>query len=837
MATRSEILELVIRAKDAATKEVKGIAGAFKTGRDAFSAFNKEAKIGSGITSALKNQVVGLIGAFAGFQAIKNAVKIMQDADNAAFSMRTSVAAANREFNNVGSVESWERTIKDLSGELKIYSDTALKNAVSRTVDMTKRLGLSEEQMKEVIKRSADLGAGKVNLEGAIERVTAALRGEAESAEYLGLTLNENYVKAVYEADKANVKAWKDLTDLEKAQARYNVFLMQSAEFQGRAAASADTFSGAIAEIKKEITNAVANSTDLNNAMQNVAKVIKENAGEIGELISLLVTVAAKVVEFAVEWKNLLIIIAGTITAVNIITKLVGVVKGLNAAYTILAAKSVIAGAAMKGGIIAAAAAGVVSIGLLIKAIYDWRVAEAEAQKAQDRLIENSDRMMRKFEEFKDVKLPADITKLAQEDLEKLRQDLAKARAYYTALLNKMEDTGETKGLAEVRARLKEIQTDFDRVGESASSAAVEIEKPVKAVEATTEQLDEFEKQAKKAYEEATKQAADYAQKVIQFEEKIKYARMSTEDKIRELGRKGLDDATVWADKKLQAEEKLYAAKQAMARGDYEMAEKLAKDAEGLYADLATEVTSAGKDGKDVVVKSLEDTKEVAINGVKTVGTFVQELYTEQKNAAQRAHDEWQATADGINNQLNEIAKMREANVVIQLKQLAAAQSAINALIKPQYKDIYVRVHQQETKRLGGMAGAVRAALGRQLPGYGGGDIVDAKLEPGEYIIRKEAVRKYGAGLFEALNAMRVDAAETIKARIGGMISNISIPQPVYHFQAGGGVPFSSGETMTIRFQAGNAEMPLQVKGNPATTRQMVKNFEKELIKLGMVTR
>jgi hypothetical protein len=127
--------------------------------------------------------------------------------------------------------------------------------------------------------------------------------------------------------------------------------------------------------------------------------------------------------------------------------------------------------------------------------------------------------------------------------------------------------------------------------------------------------------------------------------------------------------------------------------------------------------------------------------------------------------------------------------------------------------------------------------MGRLLSGYGGGDTVDAKLEPGEYIIRKEAVRKYGAGLFEALNTMKLNAADAIKARIGGMISNISIPQSRTHFQTGGQVPDSSGETMTIRFQAGNVEMPLTVQGNRGTIRQMVKNFEKELIKLGMVTR
>lgn len=851
MSTKSEILELIIKAKDAASKEVKGVAKAYKTGKDALSAFNKEAKIGSGITSSLKRQVVGLVGAFAGIQAIRNAVKIMQDADNAAFSMQTSVAAANREFDNVGSVQEWEQTVKDLSKELKIYSDTALKGAVSRTVDMTKRLGLSADQMKVVIKRSADLGAGKVDLEGAIERVTAALRGEAESAEYLGLTLNENYVKAVYEADKANTKAWQDLTDLEKAQARYNVFLQQSEQFQGRAAASADTFSGAIAEIRKEIVNSVANSKDLNDAMGNVAKVIKENAGEIGKLISLLVTAAAKVVEFSVKYKDLLLTLAGTAATIVIAGKLAAVIKGVNAALivmtgtgilggikslntaiTTLAAQSTLAGNAMKLGLAAAAAWGVIKIVELIKVIYEWRKAVKAQEEAQGRLIENSDRVIRKFAEFKDVKLPDDITKLAQEDLEKLRQDLAKARAYYTALKNKMEETGETKGLEEVKARLREINEDFKKVSESASGAAEEMQKPAEAIKATEDQLKEFEEQAKKAYEEATKQAADYAKQVIEWENKIKYARLSTEDKVRELGRLGVDEAVAWADRKLQAEQKLYAAKQAMAQGDYELAEKLAKDAEGLYADLATEVKGT-EAGKDVVVKSLEDTKQVAINGVQAVGDFVNQLYTTQKDAAQKAQTEWQATADGIKTKLDEIAAQREVNVVIQLKQLEAAQSAINALIKDEYKDIYIRIHETRAKAQGG---PIYASVGRKLTGYGGGDKIRALLEAGEFVIRKEAVRKYGANLFEALNSMRVDAAETIKARIGGMISNIQIPRSFQRYQTGGEVS-GSGETMTIRFQAGNVEMPLQVRGDSGTIRQMVKNFEKELVKMGMVTR
>ena len=529
-------------------------------------------------------------------------------------------------------------------------------------------------------------------------------------------------------------------------------------------------------------------------------------------------------------------------------------VGGLTAQFTALntVAKASVIGLAVWAGY---------NVVMATKGALEWKKAVAEEKKAHESLIESADKVQKKYSDFKGVKLPGDLTKLAREDLDVLKQKLAQARAYYTALVMKLRDQAEEKtalgkatedaeaaraALAKIEPRLRQIQDDFDAVTKAINGNVEEIKKQAEAQEAVNELVVEFEKQAKKAYEEATKQAASYAEKVIAFEEKIKYARLSTEDKIRELGRKGLEEAVVWADKKREAEEKLYAAKQAMAQGDYELAKKLADDAESLYADLATEVKGT-EAGNDVVVKSIEETKEVAINGVKAVGTFVQDLYATQKTAAQTAKDEWTATADGIKAQLDEIAKQREANVIIQLKQLEAAQAAINALIKPEYKDIYVRVHQQQAKRFGGIienVGArgtvpVRASIGKRLPGYGGGDKIKALLEAGEFVIRKEAVKKYGSGLFEALNAMRVDAGEIMRKKIGGIISNISmpsIPVPRYAYQTGGQVS-GPGETFTIRLQAGNVEMPINAVGNKQAMRGMVKEFEKELIRLGMVTR
>jgi len=523
----------------------------------------------------------------------------------------------------------------------------------------------------------------------------------------------------------------------------------------------------------------------------------------------------------------------------SIVMGLKGVIVQAGAAQAAvgsLSAQFAASGIAMKASLAASVVYTTYQLVRLGIEIYKSIRAAREAREAQDRLMENSDRLMHKYEEFKEViKLPEDITKFAQEDLEEFRQKLAKARVYYTALKAKLEEKGASKELEVVKAILEQIQADFKKVGEAASGAAGEMEKPVEAVEALPKALDEFEKAAKKAYDEAKKQAADYAKQVIDWEDKIKYARLSTEDKLRELGRKGLEDAEIWADKKLQAEEKLYAAREAMARGDYQLAEKLAKDAEGLYADLATEVKKS-EGGKDVVVRSLEDTKQVAINGVTEVGNFVEELYSLQRDAAASARDEWTATADGIIKQLYEIAKQREAHVQITLGGLEAAKEELRKLTESATKHITVITHHVDAKAAGGLAGL---ASGARLAGYGGGDRIRALLEAGEFVVRKEAVRKYGAGLFQALNAMKLDLSGMVRARIGGLISNISLAAmagPQYAFQAGGAVP-APGETMTIRFQAGGAEMPLTVMGDRKVTRAMVREFEAELIKMGLSKR
>lgn len=214
-------------------------------------------KFGSYLKNNFTAIVAGVIAILAG--AVVQANK-MRDAaialEKATFSLAASANAANQEFGDaVGTLESWKVTLKELGGAFSVFSNRELSSAASMVLDMTKRLGLNKDQMVELLKRTADLAVGKTDLIDAISRTTAAMRGEAEAGEFLGLSLNEDAVKAYAEAHGL---LWEKLTDAEKAQERFALFLQQTEQFQGRAAAFAKTQAGNQAEVNAQIENSNA---------------------------------------------------------------------------------------------------------------------------------------------------------------------------------------------------------------------------------------------------------------------------------------------------------------------------------------------------------------------------------------------------------------------------------------------------------------------------------------------------------------------------------------------------------------------------------------------------
>ena len=84
------------------------------------------------------------------------------------------------------------------------------------------------------------------------------------------------------------------------------------------------------------------------------------------------------------------------------------------------------------------------------------------------------------------------------------------------------------------------------------------------------------------------------------------------------------------------------------------------------------------------------------------------------------------------------------------LEQDAALVSQLSQTVT-KYVDVFYR-----TAGSGEATAPVTAATGGYLSGYGGGDRIHALLEAGEFILRKEAVRKLGLSNVFALNNLNI---------------------------------------------------------------------------------
>ncbi len=735
-------IKIIISAVD---KGFKKTAAAMKEGfaksAKSVKVFNEAVGSGKKAMSGLAGEIRMLVGAWAGIQGLSGAVGILQDADAAMFNMRASVRAANREFKNTGGLEYWEGAVRRLSDQMRVYTDTELRNAISRTVDMTKRLGLTKEQMEEVIRRSADLGAGKVDLEGAIERVTAALRGEAESAEYLGLTLNENYVKAWAKAHKVTKKAWKDLSDLEKAQVRYQAFLAQSAQFQGRAADSARTFSGAIKLVRKELENAITRNQGVKESFTGLAQVLRDNAGEIGSFVAKMVELAGRILEFAAKYRNAIGVVLASAAAWAVLAKATAYVKGLNAALAVLTGKGIIAffGQSLPVALSTTAGAVATLAGAFAALFVGWKLG----------------RMINDMRVFKD--LSATVGDAVQYTFANIDKFFTNLRIKWLEIKRMMAEAA-TLGHADTSGIQREIEAEKQHI---------------RVIEITKRRLEEKAAGARKA----ASQSAAAAQK-----EKTDY--MAVVKAMDEADRKKRDLAETPAVVPVTADTKQFR-------------EEIVQLEDGTYTNVFIPVDGDTAPAKKRIAELSKSAPKVKLP--VSADTRPASVEIKKLRAAAAGMDISPRVKVDVNPALSAIGRIR---------------AALKAIPD---ETVYVNVVRRSAKRLGGMVSAL--AAGGRLPGYGGGDRIRALLEAGEYVIRKEAVRKYGAALFNALNRMAIDPPD-LMALLSGR-----------RFAAGGLVP---SESMTISFRAGGVEMPLTVAGPPSVTRQMVKEFEAELRKMGL---
>ena len=275
----------------------------------------------------------------------------------------------------------------------------------------------------------------------------------------------------------------------------------------------------------------------------------------------------------------------------------------------------------------------------------------------------------------------------------------------------------------------------------------------------------------------------------------------STEDKIRELRRSGMDQYRARVDVLMQIDQKQSAARQALARGDFETAKQLVKQAESLTSGIASKVDRNGRtviSQQRAISKAIGETKQ---NAKILDQALAQQEKTHKKNAtaSRAAANEAKTGMEGVQAKVSKIDQMLKDAKTLKLKaDISQVEAAISKLKETTHSTHIIHIQKQ-----GG--GVEQRAAGGRLPGFGGGDRVPALLEAGEWVIRKEAVKHYGDSFLNSINRIQLQ-----KKRYGGLVQkymnggSVSGHSIIQKFMYGGAV--SSGGSAEISVSAATSE-------------------------------
>lgn len=477
----------------------------------------------------------------------------------------------------------------------------------------------------------------------------------------------------------------------------------------------------------------------------------------------------------------------------------------------------------MRVGFVGVLVAATAAVAKLAYTIYTWRQAENEVQASQKR---GEELRARQAEQLKRIS----------------------------------EATGVTvKTFAQLQKAEQEGRIHFDETTKTWVAGAK------KRQEATEQQA----KAVVKAEGEALKEMADaykrYADEIKSIQDDIAGRQKSLAAELRDMARGGMTDAEAWADQKREAEEYMDAARRAAEEakaladaGDeaasaakWQEAVKAADDAKSAYKALNKEI----KDGDQVIVSQAE-ALETAMQGVKEAGELGVELlkrqqeeihklmrdlerdsgmagladhlddaalkmlksWEEMNNVAETAINQVRVGFADLGDEAEELGEELEDSMERFEREGVAAAKAVEKAIDRAARDRRTNIQITQGRRMGGLIGGApdRFARGGKLPGYGGGDRIPALLESGEFVIRKESVKKFGAHVFAAMNNLRLPELPDLSALLPPM------PRPVAAAPGGHMVlelKLPGGDTVAATVSGDDAERLARFNRRVSNTR------------------
>ncbi len=174
----------------------------------------------------------------------------------------------------------------------KLFSTPDISKAVSSAYAMGKNYEMTADQIINVTDRAKNLSAiYGFDLYDTTTRLMAALRGEAESSEALGLSLSQTAVKAwmLEEGIAGNIET---MSLAEQAQIRYKMLMDNTASSIGAASEMAKTLDGGFARLKNTATDFIKKigTGFIDKVVEGMNKIsdFLDWAGESESLMSLI---------------------------------------------------------------------------------------------------------------------------------------------------------------------------------------------------------------------------------------------------------------------------------------------------------------------------------------------------------------------------------------------------------------------------------------------------------------------------------------------------------------------------------------------------------------------
>src|SRR5262245_46576930 len=202
-------------------------------------------------------QLGATLATLTGFGAIASGALVAREAFLALYDATTKLEQAQFKLNKVYGAAGplFADMGKQIAAQAGKSRADGLKMA-GEFASLQRNYALTVGQVGQLMQLAADAAAvSGVSLEESAHRVEGALRGEAESAEFLGLALQSDFLKALQDANSWQRKYWETLSPVAKAQLILNEAVKQGGDYQGAAVDRVQTLDGAVEHLGAAFTD------------------------------------------------------------------------------------------------------------------------------------------------------------------------------------------------------------------------------------------------------------------------------------------------------------------------------------------------------------------------------------------------------------------------------------------------------------------------------------------------------------------------------------------------------------------------------------------------------